>query len=102
MKKQINRNIKRHLTRGAFYLLLLLALCAIPFALAQQPGAQPGHATRPNADRSSASADTILNHLPQQVPQQAPLSVPKPPAGNTDCDNEPGIIIHDDGGIENG
>jgi|KBSMisStaDraftv2_1062788.scaffolds.fasta_scaffold08158_1 hypothetical protein len=102
MKKQINRNIKTHHTRVAFYLLLLLALCAIPFALAQQPGAQPGHATRPNADRSSASADTILNHMPQQAPQQAPLSVPKPPAGNTDCDNEPGIIIHDDGGIENG
>src|SRR5262245_10439624 len=36
MKKQINPNIKAHLIRGAFYLLLLVAVCAIPFALAQR------------------------------------------------------------------
>jgi hypothetical protein len=36
MKKQINPNIKAHLMRGAFYLLLLIAVCAIPFALAQR------------------------------------------------------------------
>jgi hypothetical protein len=35
MKKQINPTIKAHLIRGAFYLLLLLAVCAIPFVLAQ-------------------------------------------------------------------
>src|SRR5215467_258861 len=35
MKKQINPTIKAHLIRGAFYLLLLIAVCAIPFALAQ-------------------------------------------------------------------
>ena len=34
MKKQINPTIKAHLVRGAFYLLLLLAVCAIPFVLA--------------------------------------------------------------------
>ena len=37
MKKQINPTTKAHLIRGAFYLLLLLAICAIPFALAR-PG----------------------------------------------------------------
>jgi hypothetical protein len=36
MKKQINPNVKAHLIRGAFYLLLLIAICAIPFALAQR------------------------------------------------------------------
>src|SRR5213592_2729281 len=36
MKKQINPTIKAHLIRGAFYMLLLLAVCAIPFALAQR------------------------------------------------------------------
>src|SRR5215831_18633842 len=36
MKKQINPAIKAHLIRGTFYLLLLLAVCAIPFALAQR------------------------------------------------------------------
>jgi hypothetical protein len=43
MKKQINPTIKAHAIRGAFYLLLLLAVCAIPFALAQ-----------PNATRQRA------------------------------------------------
>src|SRR5215472_18524924 len=36
MKKQINPTIKAYLIRSAFYLLLLLAVCAIPFALAQR------------------------------------------------------------------
>jgi hypothetical protein len=41
MKKQINPTIKAHLIRGAFYLLLLLAVCAIPFVLARpMPGNQ--------------------------------------------------------------
>ena len=35
MKKQINPTIKAHLVRSAFYVLLLLAVCVIPFALAQ-------------------------------------------------------------------
>jgi hypothetical protein len=36
MKKQINATVKAHLLRTGFYMLLLLAVCAIPFALAQQ------------------------------------------------------------------
>src|SRR5215208_1512436 len=36
MKKQINPAINAHLIRGAFYLLLLVAVCAIPFTLAQR------------------------------------------------------------------
>ena len=36
MKKQINPTIKAHLIRGAFYLILLVAVCAIPFALAER------------------------------------------------------------------
>ncbi|HKF95569.1 MAG TPA: hypothetical protein VKB96_13435, partial [Gammaproteobacteria bacterium] len=35
MRKQLNTTTRAHLIRGAFYLLLLLAVCAIPFALAQ-------------------------------------------------------------------
>jgi N-acetylneuraminic acid mutarotase len=38
MKKQINPKIKAHLVRGALYLLPLLAVCAMPFALAQRNG----------------------------------------------------------------
>ncbi len=40
MKKCINPTIKAHLLRGAFYLLLLLAVCVIPFALAQRTTAK--------------------------------------------------------------
>src|SRR5437588_1571441 len=36
MKKQIEQNIKAHLLRGAFYLLVLVAVCLIPFALGQR------------------------------------------------------------------
>jgi len=40
MKKQINPNVRAHLIRGAFYLLLLLVVCVIPFALAQRSTAK--------------------------------------------------------------
>ena len=36
MKEQITLNIKAQLLRGALYLLLLVALCVIPFALGQR------------------------------------------------------------------
>src|SRR5438094_6527940 len=36
MKKPINRHVNAHFIRGAFYVLLLLAVCLIPFALAQR------------------------------------------------------------------
>jgi len=36
MKKQNNPIIEAHLVRGAFFLFLLLAVCVIPFALAQR------------------------------------------------------------------
>src|SRR5438874_10210679 len=36
MKELINRHVNAHFIRGAFYVLLLLAVCLIPFALAQR------------------------------------------------------------------
>src|SRR6266480_5708407 len=36
MKRQISPNVKAHFLRGAFYLLFLLAVSVIPFALAQR------------------------------------------------------------------
>jgi hypothetical protein len=36
MKKRINPAVKAHLTRSAFYLLLLPGVCLIPFALGQR------------------------------------------------------------------
>jgi predicted outer membrane repeat protein len=40
LKKRTNVTIRAHLLRGAFYLLLLLAVCVIPFALAQRTTAK--------------------------------------------------------------
>ena len=40
VKANINPAIKAHLVRGAFYVLLLPALCLISFALAQQTTAK--------------------------------------------------------------
>src|SRR6266436_5500145 len=58
MKKQINPTIKAHLIRGAFYLLLLLAVCAIPFALAQRNATKRGvanAASNPNMSQLAAA-----------------------------------------------
>src|SRR5262245_34798303 len=63
MKKQINPTIKAHLIRGAFYLLLLLALCAIPFALAQRNAAKRSVANPnvpANKDESRATGSVAL------------------------------------------
>src|SRR5436190_9209343 len=49
MKKQINPNTKAHLVRGAFYLLLLMAIGVIPFALGQRA-----------TTKQSAVADPLL------------------------------------------
>jgi hypothetical protein len=50
MKKQINPSIKVHLLRSALILLSLLAICAIPFVLAQSPSR--GMSNRSVADRT--------------------------------------------------
>ena len=55
MKKQTNSTIKAHLLRGAFYLLLLLAVCAIPFALAQPGSIVTGIPTSSGVAPSRAS-----------------------------------------------
>ena len=121
MKKQIKSTTKAHLIRGAFYLLLLLAVCAIPFALAERSSAKrsvlkplaarnPGsnvYATQvASAAAASAATDRPLNHgfvSDRAQKQEAPRSKPIRPAVplGVDC-NDPTIIKHDDGTIENG
>ena len=45
VKANISSTTKAHLIRGAFYLLLLLAVCVIPFAFAQRTTAKKNTAT---------------------------------------------------------
>jgi hypothetical protein len=47
MKKQLNPTIKAHLIRSVFYVLLLLGVCVIPFALAQRNTSKHGAALSP-------------------------------------------------------
>jgi hypothetical protein len=58
MKKQINSTIKAHLVRSAFYMLLLLAVCVIPFALAQRNTIAP-KAAKPNLARLATGAPHV-------------------------------------------
>ena len=63
MKKQTNPNIKAHLLRAAFCLLLLVAICAIPFALAERNTIKLGKpALRPVIAGTSKAADSIQNY----------------------------------------
>src|SRR4029077_6962957 len=64
MKKQLNPTIKAHLIRSAFYLLLLLGVCAIPFALAQSRsrGTAKQSVIKPEAVKQDVAAST--SHLP--------------------------------------
>ena len=60
MKKQINPTIKAHLIRGAFYLILLVAVCAIPFALASR-----------NTAAGKVSRMMPRSHFPSLAPASA-------------------------------
>ena len=51
MKKQTIHSVQGHLIRREFYLLLLLAVCAIPFTLAQRNVAGQSAANRGSADK---------------------------------------------------
>jgi len=56
MKKQINPTIKAYLIRSAFYLLLLLGVCAIPFTLAQRNSPKPSESSPVIQQKKSESA----------------------------------------------
>lgn len=58
MKKQINPTTKAHLLRGAFH-LMLLGVCAAPFALAQQKPKNP----RPQLQRQQQAT---MRRTPRQ------------------------------------
>src|ERR1044072_1186232 len=90
MKKQINPTIKAHLIRSAFYVILLLAVCVIPFALAQRntgkrasslPSSfrQPGQPEE--QPRSKATSDTRISHALRSGVSKQPRKVLSRPGG---------------------
>ena len=95
MKKQINCPTKGHLIRGAFYLLLLVTVCAIPFALAQRNAAKQS-ATKPATTFSSGTA-TLTNGLTVTYTRVgAPSPTPTPTASPTCTPGAPGpwSLVH--------
>ena len=83
MKKQINPTIKAHLIRSAFYVLLLLAVCVIPFALAQrntkQRVAKPKATTHlAGAGKQSGAPASLAGtvHSPQRKPGAVDANLP--------------------------
>ena len=71
MKKQINPTIKAHLIRGAFYLLLLVAVCAIPFALAQRKAKFNQSAANRGAVNSASKPNMVGKPAPPSAAARA-------------------------------
>jgi hypothetical protein len=96
LKKQINPTIKAHLIRSAFYLLLLIAVCAIPFALAQRRSAIKRSIPKPtfqNPDSAAyvPEASRPVNQLPTVLgsgKEPAPLRMLPLPAA-------PAVVLYD-------
>jgi hypothetical protein len=111
MNNQIHRTIRAHLLRVAFYLLLLLAACAIPFALAQRNPANRSKAspaseflTTSNAAAAPAIAVSVIPPIPaapaiilyDQMNNPAPTPPPPPSDGViTSQDYEPEFNNYD-------
>jgi hypothetical protein len=70
MKKQVHPTIKTHLIRSACYVLVLLAVCATRFALAQQDTTQQtSDAAMPVTDQSLLSQDSPENVPAPRLPK---------------------------------
>jgi N-acetylneuraminic acid mutarotase len=79
MKKQINPTIKAHLIRSAFYVILLLAVCVIPFALAQRNTTKRSVVKRPSSGSATATSSRPAPRHPSSIrkpgePQAQPRS----------------------------
>jgi hypothetical protein len=115
-EKQVNHPGRANVVRGIFVLLTLaFALWVIPFAPGQPTRREFGKRAltfprsllerqQPKKQRFQTPADSANNRHPKQAePGLAPpfQGVPGHTAG-IDCDNAPGIMIHDDGTVETG
>ena len=80
MEKQLSPSVKGHLIQGAFYVLLLLAACVIPLALAE-PVTTDGNAAKQDQAGQSAHAFAVAapaTPRPRPTPRTAPTRRPEP------------------------
>src|SRR5438094_444601 len=75
MKKQTNPNIKAHLIQSAFYLILLFAVCAIPFALAQSGTRAASHNLPADAETESMAPATLAPAVVAYIPNSGSNNV---------------------------
>ena len=93
MKKQNNQSIKAHLIRSALYVLLLVAVCVIPFALAQRTATNrsitPATNRNFNPDTAPASAEANQSHpMVSSGAIEVPATVPAFP-------KNPQVVLYD-------
>src|SRR5215216_4511140 len=91
MKKQINPTIKAHLVRGAFYLILLVAVCAIPFALAQRNTIKSARSAKVLQAARTAAKEKMganTNIVRNGAPSCAPVSL-------TGVKSKPAVMPYD-------
>jgi hypothetical protein len=77
MQKQLEPSVKGHLIQGAYYVLLLAAVCVIPSTLAQaittnQGGARQEQAAAPDTSRPRPTPRTVQVRRPEPRVQQKP------------------------------
>ena len=125
MKKQTKHPVRGYVVRGIFVVLTLaVALWVTPFAPGQRRRSEfskrastsPSSLLKkeqPEHQQVQTIADSATNrHLPEaaglsriSAGSKEPVPQPAPPiqgVPSIDCDNAPGIVIHDDGTVENG
>jgi Kelch motif len=78
MKKQINSTIKAHIVRSAFYMLLLLGVCVIPFALAQSRSRGTIRRSAANASGAQSINPSLLSYDIRPRPPVSPAGVCTP------------------------
>jgi len=84
MQKQISSSITGHLIQGAFYVLLLLSVCVIPFTLAEPVTTNHSGPTQEQAGQSATdfAVDAPDTGRPRPTPRSAPtrrvLQKPQP------------------------
>jgi hypothetical protein len=108
MEKQSAHLLKGHLIRSAFYLVLLLAVCVIPFALGQRNSNKQSVATKPNiAVNTNPAVAAERVDIPSftgaagvSAAHKASLEGPKPSSGSIGVHRSatlstPQVVPHD-------
>src|SRR6476660_1805557 len=92
MKKQNNQSIKAHFIRSALYVLLLLAVCVIPFALAQRNANNRSVAPATSRDLNPATAPASSEGDQSQPAVSGTIGVPSivPPSPK-----DPQVVLYD-------